>query len=84
MKECFKTRDLATAALLLSSEEVQFQGLEPHYNRSKYFLFSPKAKAERIAIDFVAGRVVINARTYADSFKRSKDVLFEAGRTIGA
>lgn len=76
----YHTRDLPTAALLIASPEIQFHGLEGDNPRSLYFLFSPQRKAERIAMEFVAGKVTINARLYADSLRRSKDVLFENER----
>lgn len=76
----FRTRDLPTAALLFSFPDIQFLGLEGDNPRSLYFLFGPHKKAERLALNFVAGRVSVNARVYADAFRRSKDVLFEAER----
>lgn len=82
MKDCFRTRDLSTAALELATDGIHFEGLESFDQRSKYFLFSPKLKAERLAMDFIAGRVTINARLYADAMKRAKDVLFDSERQM--
>ncbi len=76
----FQTRDLPTAALLFTCPEIQFHGLSGENPRSLYFLFTPQKRAERLAMDFVAGRVTINARLYADSLRHTKDVLFEAER----
>ncbi len=80
MELFFKTRDLPTAALLLTSKEIEFKGLEGDNQRSKYFVFSPTKKAEKMALDFAAGRIEINARLYADSLRHAKDVLFETER----
>lgn len=76
----FKTRDLPTAALLFTFKEIQFLGLEGENPRSLYFLFSPKKKAEQIAMNFIAGKVTTNALLFADSLRHSKDVLFGAER----
>jgi len=76
----FKTRDLPTAALQLASDGIEFHGIEGSNPRNLYFLFTPRKKAEELALSFLAGKAKVNARLYADSFRRAKDIIFETER----
>ena len=80
MKEFYWTRDLSTAAFLLTAHSIHFEGLDANYDGSKSFLFSPKAKAEKLASDFIAGKALVNARLYSDVLRRAKTILFQAER----
>jgi len=80
-QQTFATADLPTAALLLATTTIKFYGLDGSQPRRVSFLFAPKKRAEQIALDFQAGQSMINARAYADSMRRAKDIIFEAERS---
>jgi hypothetical protein len=72
----YRTADLPEAAFLLSQPDTRFIGLEPRNERSYFFCFSPPARCQQLAMEFVSGVGTVNARAYADAMKRCKDLVF--------
>jgi len=80
MTNTYRTTDLSTAAFLLISE-ASFKGLEARDHRSKWFLFHPRKRCEKLVADFISGKARVRARDYADSMRRAKDIIFSAERS---
>lgn len=79
MIEPFRTTDLQLASFLFL-KKLDFQGLEKKDQRSFWFLFSPATKCHRLSNDFFSGKGQVSPRDYADSLRRTRDLLFEAER----
>jgi len=79
MKNPYRTTDYMTAAFLLL-QGARFLGLERRSEKSKWFLFTPQRKCEKLVVEYVSGKARVQARLFADSIRRVKDIIFQAER----
>jgi hypothetical protein len=81
MRDDYLTPDLPTACFLLTQPAVQFKGFVEKDAKSKYFLFTPRQRAEELVLKFIAGNARVDARRLLDAYRRAKDLLYADQRT---
>ena len=79
MKNPYRTTDYMTAAFLLL-QGARFLGLERRSEKSKWFLFTLRRRCEKLVVEYVSGKARVQARLFADSIRRVKDIIFQAER----
>lgn len=74
--EYFSTKNLYTAAYLLASGAVTFQGFKQLDYKTKLFLFSPLQKAIELEREYYSGGA-LPAKTLFAEYNTAKDMLFD-------
>ena len=76
METTYKTKNLFVATFLLASGKVTFLGLEVLDSKTKLFLFSPLAVAQKLEADYFSGGL-LSVKTVFSEYNNLKDLLFQ-------